>query len=487
MVAVRFGGSLKAEHGTGRNMAPFVKTEWGDAAYQLMLAIKHAFDPDNLLNPGVIINDDPKAHLTALKAMPSADSIIDKCIECGFCEAVCPSQGLTLTPRQRIVIWRRIMQLEREIASAQPYSAKSEKLKAEHQTLKTGYQDLGIDSCAATGLCGLRCPVGINTGEFIKSLRAEQLSPMQKRVMNWSHANFSVWTGSFRVGLNVVSGVRAIIGDKALTSSSKWLSQLSEQRIPTFYPAIPTGGDKIIARTATLDKPQVIYLPTCGGRLFAQDKQTEPQRTLSDTVISVLEKAGFTVTIPDNANDDCCGQPFASKGAEALAQSKGQALLTKLEKLSQDGQIPVLFDASPCALQLESLSSTANIYESAEFIQRFVIDKLQITPSEDTIALHVTCSSKRRKSENALLEVAKRCAKTVVVPADIECCGFAGDKGLLYPALNDNALKTLPQAVKGCSAGYSNSRTCEIGLTKNSGILYQSVFYLLDEVSVKTE
>ena len=79
-----------------------------------MKKIKQLFDPEDLLNPGVILNDNPWVHLENLKPLPEADPIIDKCIECGFCEVHCPSRDLSLSPRQRITAWRELKQLERD-------------------------------------------------------------------------------------------------------------------------------------------------------------------------------------------------------------------------------------------------------------------------------------------------------------------------------------------------------------------------------------
>ena len=106
LVSVRYGGSLKAEHGTGRAIAPFVEAEWGTKAYVLMHKIKAIFDPEGLLNPGVLLNPDPDIHIKSLKLMPLADPVIDLCIECGFCEPACPATHLTLSPRQRIAVTR---------------------------------------------------------------------------------------------------------------------------------------------------------------------------------------------------------------------------------------------------------------------------------------------------------------------------------------------------------------------------------------------
>jgi D-lactate dehydrogenase len=106
LVINKYDGALKAEHGTGRNMAPFVETEWGGDAYAIMKRIKKIIDPDNLLNPGVIINDDANVHIRNLKELPTVEEEVDKCIECGYCEHVCPSRDITTTPRGRFVARR---------------------------------------------------------------------------------------------------------------------------------------------------------------------------------------------------------------------------------------------------------------------------------------------------------------------------------------------------------------------------------------------
>ena len=112
LVVDKYHGSLKAEHGTGRNMAPFVRREWGDDAYQLMCEVKQLFDPDNIMNPGVIFNEDPQSYLQHIKPCPKVHEMIDRCIECGFCEVNCVACGYALSSRQRIVIQREMKRLE---------------------------------------------------------------------------------------------------------------------------------------------------------------------------------------------------------------------------------------------------------------------------------------------------------------------------------------------------------------------------------------
>ncbi len=171
LVVNRYDGALKAEHGTGRNIAPFVETEWGPDAYAVMRELKRLADPDGILNPGVIITDDPHAHLAHLKSLPAVDPAVDTCIECGYCESKCPSRDLTLTPRQRIVVRRHMERLSGEPAGAASLAA-----------IEADFDYEALDTCAADGLCATACPVGIDTGQLTKHLRTARHRPTGHRV-----------------------------------------------------------------------------------------------------------------------------------------------------------------------------------------------------------------------------------------------------------------------------------------------------------------
>lgn len=488
LVAVELKGSLKAEHGTGRNMAPFIATEWGDDGYQVMQTIKQLFDGKNILNPGVIINPDKNSHIKHLKTMPSSDEIIDKCIECGFCESVCPSKGFTLTPRQRITLWRHRTELHLQLNNCQDISQQqsiNQKLSAVEQDFKY----LGIDSCAATGLCGMKCPVGINTGEFIKSLRAEQVktSKLTQRIGHFASNHFAVVASSARTGLNIMALLEKAVGTKALRSLTKPANKLLGT--PLYYSAWPRGEQPInvAAHQQTVKTDKVVYLPSCASRVFGADKKAEDNRTLLQVMQSLTAKAGLELLIPSTVNELCCGMPFASKGLNKEAKNKSEQLLTSLSELSEQGRYPIVFDASPCVLaSLQAAKERGlTIYESSEFAERYLLPKLTVTATNEPLMLHVTCSSKRLGREQQLVALAHACSSQVIIPSDIECCGFAGDKGFNVPELNANALKTLRQQVpSNCTRGASNSRSCEIGLSEHSGISYQSILYLLDQQSL---
>lgn len=483
LVATEFGGSLKAEHGTGRNMAPFVELEWGEAAYQVMQRIKHILDPKNILNPGVILNKDSDAHIKNLKRLPQANPIVDKCIECGFCEPVCPSKEFSLTPRQRIAIWRRIQQLnnQEQLTSLE---------QAELKELQKHFQHLGIDSCAATGLCAQRCPVGINTGDLVRELRGQRLGKVGKVIAKWSADNFAAVSKGAGLAFNINGKVNKILGNKVVNSIGAASHRISGKKLPLWHSNWPANAkNKSIVQTENSQltkadtRPKVIFFASCASRTMGPSVNSKDRRSLTDVAHAVFAKAGYQVLSPDDSASLCCGMPFHSKGAADIAENKGQQLLNTLATLSNHGEIPIVFDTSPCNLRVKEIGTELPIYELTEFCSKFLISKLNIKPKRQPIALHITCSSQKAGIGDSLRHIAKACANEVIEPNGISCCGFAGDKGLFMPELNKSALAPLAEQVTGCAQGYSNSRTCEIGLSKNSGIDYQSLIYLLDEVS----
>ena len=470
LVAVEFGGALKAEHGTGRNMAPFVELEWGADAYGLMWQIKRLLDPAGILNPDVILSDDPKIHLKNLKPMPAADPIVDKCIECGFCEPVCPSNGLTLTPRQRIVIWRDIQAKQRA--------------GVDTRELERAYQYQGIDSCAATGLCAQRCPVGINTGDLVRQLRAGQASHGARA--DWLASHFSAALQGTRLMLATANTARRLLGAPRLERLSRSARQLSGGHLPQWTPAMPQPVKWVQAGSpGSADKPKVVYLPACVSRVMGPAAGSGEQQSLFDKTRGLLEKAGFEVLFPDGLDDLCCGQPFASKGYPEQGESKRNELLAALLQASDQGRHPVYCDTSPCTLRLlqGEPDGRLQLYDPVRFIREHLLERLEFQPLDTPVAVHVTCSTQHLGEADALLAIARRCSTQVVVPEGIHCCGFAGDKGFTLPQLNSHALRTLKGAVGVCEQGVSTSRTCEIGLSSHSGIDYQGLVYLVDRVT----
>lgn len=473
MVVNKYNGSLKAEHGTGRNMAPFVEIEWGKRAYGLMRRIKAAFDPDSLLNPDVIITDNQDVFLENLKPMAAAHEIIDKCIECGFCEINCPSQHLTATPRQRIA-------LQREIARLSQTGEDDGKL----QELIKGYAYFGNETCATDGLCATSCPVSINTGEHTKHLRAEEATVRQKKIAKFVAENFKKVTRLVKISLAGADAAHSLLGSAAMQALTGGMRKLSGNRIPQWNEWMPSAGSPPAQPGGAVrtSAPKVVYFPSCMSRVMGPARRDHDQRPLHQVMLSLLDKAGYEVIFPEKMDKLCCGLPFESKGlldaADALSGQLEKALLIS----SNNGQYPVLCDTSPCVYRMKKvLDKRLHLYDTVEFIHDFLLRSLAFTKLPDTVAVHVTCSATKMGLGEKFRAIAECCAAHVVMPEKVRCCGFAGDKGFEVPELNESALAELKASLPpDCHAGYSNSRTCEIGLSHHSGISYQSIAYLVD-------
>jgi len=474
LVIHKYDGSLKAEHGTGRNMAPFVEMEWGKEAYQLMKEIKHIFDPLNILNPGVILNTDQDIHLRNLKPIPAASEIIDKCTECGFCEPSCVSADLTLTPRQRIVVHREMMSLAK--SGHEPHIAAS---------LAKSYSYAGNKTCATDGLCAVSCPVKIDTGKLIKNLRAEQVRSGQHKAI-WIANRMSLVTATARIALSIVSFFHVVLGTTVMRGISGGLRKVSGNRIPYWNPFMPKGAKGIKANIGLKSDSlrKVVYFPSCINRSMGVSRDHCEEMQLSEKMLHLLHKGGYEVIYPENLNNLCCGMAFSSKGYTEAGRKKSDELEAALLKVSRNGEYPVLCDMSPCLYTMkENMKSYLKLYEPVEFISEYLLPHLTIIPLNEVVTVFPVCSMKKMGLDGKLVDLASICATKVIV-AETNCCGFAGDRGFTYPELNKHGLRNLrtqlPETVKH---GYSTSRTCEIGLSLHTGILHKSIVYLVDQVS----
>ncbi|WP_446786769.1 FAD-linked oxidase C-terminal domain-containing protein [Macellibacteroides fermentans] len=473
LVVDKYDGSLKAEHGTGRNMAPFVQYEWGEKAFALMKEIKSLFDPKNLLNPGVIFNDDPHCHIRHFKPMPLTNEHVDKCIECGFCEVNCLTAGFTLSSRQRIVA-------QREITRIKNIPEQQERLKR----LKKQYAYAGNDTCAGDGLCATSCPMNINTGHLTHDLRAELLpqDSIGYQLGMWTANHFAGVKAMLRPVLTLADTAHSIIGTRNMTALAKGLRSVSGNSIPLWTSAMPKAYTP--KATASLKSElKVVYFPSCLNQTMGTAHSSPDHTPLVDKTVALLEKAGYEVIFPLNMNKLCCGTIWESKGMPEIADRKAAELEEALYIATENGRYPVLCDQSPCLYRMRNTMKRIKLYEPAEFILTFLCDKLEFTPIKQPVAIHITCSMKKMKLEKQLIALAGLCSEKVLVPEEVGCCGFAGDKGFTHPEVNAYALRKLrPQLEKaGIEVGYSNSRTCEIGLTTNSDIPYLSIVYLVDQ------
>ena len=464
LVVNKYDGSLKAEHGTGRNMASFVEAEWGEKAFGLMKRIKALLDPQGILNPGVIFNEDRECYLKHLKTTPLLPyAPFNKCIECGFCEVNCVSCGFTLSSRTRIAVQREIA---RRKAAGEPYEA-----------LEKAYKYPGMDTCAGDGLCSTSCPMGINVADLTHQLRQETLSPSGKWLGAWVAEHFRGTKVAIRGTLGLAAGARSVLGKTVMSGIGKGLHATG---LPLWTPELPLPVK--VRKPLQVNLPnKVVYFPSCLNQTMGRDPK-DKVKPLASEMVELLNKAGYEVLFPPRMESLCCGTIWESKGMPDVADKKVKELEEALWKASEQGKYPVLCDQSPCLHRMRQCIQKMKLYEPAEFIAKFLLDKLDFHPTDKPITVHVTCSTRLMGLKDVIIGLAKMCSTRVYVPKEIGCCAYAGDKGMTNPELNAYALRKLKSALqeRGIEEGYSNSRTCEIGLSHNGGITYRSIVYLVN-------
>lgn len=474
LVVHRFDGALKSEHGTGRNMAPFVETEWGSDAVSLMYRLKRAVDPDGLLNPDVILTSKPKLHLENIKDLPIVEDVVDKCVECGACEPRCPSRDFTLSPRQRIVLRRARQRL---IAQGRTELAKQ---------LDRDYELAGKASCATDGLCALDCPVAINTGELIKQLRRESVTETEKSMAAMLARTFGIAERGVTTSLTVGRVASAIVGDSVMRGMTRGLSVVFPG-FPQWHAALERDREDIDrSLLSELEECDYVYWPACMSRMM---------HGTAAALVEVSARAGVAVHIPGNSIGLCCGQAFSSKGFIASAVAKQSELIDAMWRWSDRGRRPIVTDLGSCTAFLrQGLSdldpvrrdqlSRIRLLDSASYAEILLPD-LKISKRKRSIAIHSVCSNQKFGWGDAMLKVAGACADEVVQPHEGKCCGMGGDRGFELPELVKSATATVAENMNAvsCEEGYTNARSCAISLSTGSGKPWRSLMHLLRDVS----
>lgn len=458
------GGSIKAEHGTGRMMAPFVEMEWGKDAYIINQKIKNIFDSKRLLNPDVIITNDPLIHTKNIKEMVKIEDYINKCMECGFCEKACPSNTLTLNPRQRITIWREMKRLN-NLNTKESLSLLKE--------LKQQYEYMGDETCAACSMCATLCPLEIDTANIAINLRQQDSSKLVKHIIN----NISFYSKSAAIGLNAIH----TLGIKPLNKLSIKARNISK-KIPYIPKNTPLGNKFTPSIKSAQYKDSVIYFTTCINRTFKTN-----QTPLYKVVESLCNKANIDIIYPKEINNMCCGKAFSQYKDLELQNTK--KILQILLTTSDNGKIPIILDHSACSIHLQKIlrDSKLKIYDLPQYIYEVIMQKITIKKIDENVAVYAMCALKKSNQENIIEDISKLCTNGKIIKNSVFCCGFAGNKGFFTPELNKNALKKLKNFYDTTTIkrGFSSSTTCEIGLNDYSNIKWQNIAYLVDEVSSK--
>ncbi|MGW7069811.1 FAD-binding and (Fe-S)-binding domain-containing protein [Streptomyces sp. NPDC054855] len=471
----RFDGSLKAEHATGRNIAPFLELEWGPKATELMWRTKQVIDPDCVLAPRIVLDRDPKAHLRGLKTIPKVELIADPCIECGFCEPTCPSEDLTTTPRQRIV-------LRREMMRQAPGSPVEDGLVEAY-----GYD--AVDTCAGDSTCKLACPVGIDTGALMKDFRHARHSPREERAAAVAAKNFKAVEAAAR--LAVAAGDR--ISDRLLTSVTRAARKaVRPDLIPEWLPEIPGAAARKLPRTARTGT-SAVYYPACVNRIFG----SPGDRSLPEAMVALATRAGRPVWIPDDVAGTCCATIWHSKGYDQGNTVMANRIVEAAWAWTAGGRLPLVVDASSCTLGIahevvpylsaenRQLHRELTVVDSLVWAADELLPHLTVHRTVGSAVLHPTCSMSHLGDEAQLRALAEACADEVVVPDDAGCCAFAGDRGMLHKELTESATRKEAAEVtaRAFDAHLSANRMCEVGMDHATGRSYYSVLLELERAT----
>lgn len=464
-----FGGSLKAEHGTGRMVAPFVEMEWGKKAYELNRRIKAIFDPERILNPDVIITDDPDVYKKNLKAQCVIDDAFTICMECGFCEKHCPSRNLTLTPRQRIALLRETKRLENE----GNFTLASE--------LRKGYEYFGVDTCAACSMCKGLCPLSIDTAQIALSMR--RIDPPAPELAKKIYDNFSTTLQMCRAGVSLEGIAGSIITQKAISKITEGLHGVTG--VTPYVPKTTPKANryKLKNRIKPTNFEKVVYFSTCANRAFKPNQGYDDDRSLQQVVESLCNKAHIDIIYPKHIENLCCGLSF--ENYDDVHERAVKDLHDALMKASQNGKYPIVIDHSACFNHAFKHMPDLEINDISEFLCKYVVPHLDIEKCDERVIVHKQCKIKSLNKSQYIEDLARLCTDHVFNIKSFACDGFAGQKGFFTPELNKSATKDLASEIAeyGATLGVSSSSTCEIGLGENGGIPFVGVAFLLDRCS----
>ena len=480
LILGKYDGSLKAEHGTGVNMAPYVEREWGEKATAMMWRIKELADPDGVLNPGVVLNRDPDVHLKHLKTQPEIEESAAHCVECGFCEPVCPSRNVTTTPRQRIVVRREM--------------ARQEEGSPVYEALMADFEYDAIQTCAADGSCQSVCPVAIDTGVLMKDFRRRERSDREEAVGLLLARRYAAVERAARAGLAGAHAAAGLLGDRAVATVPHTIRRrVSSEVVPTYPASMPPSAPRRLP-AAPRAGAAAVYLPACLNRIFGNPDGLAAEPSVPEALVSISSRAGLPVWIPQDVAGHCCATPWSSKGYQRGQDHMAAKTAAALWRWSDGGALPVVVDASSCSHGLlQDVGPRLSDGERERFEQIEVLDsiawahdrllpRLQVTSRVATAAIHPTCSAAHLGLAGKLEAIARELADEVIVPAAASCCGMAGDRGLLHPELPASALRDEAAELAGepIDAHLCSNRTCEIGLQEITGAPYASFILLLE-------
>jgi len=492
LIVGKYDGSLKAEHGTGVNMAPYVEREWGEKATELMWRVKRLADPDGVLSPDVLLSRDPGVHLRNLKTTPAIEDWggATTCVECGFCEPVCPSRNLTTTPRQRIV-------LRREMARQPEGSPVQRALLAE-------YDYDALETCATDGSCQIACPLGIDTGRMVKELRVAQHGERAEKTALAAAKRWGAVEKLSRWALKVGGPLaRRTKRGKGLPGPARNGALAAGGGVGD--PSRTTAGRVREGSPTPPAEAAAVYVPSCTNRIFGPSREPAKEhlqgarsqaRSVVDDLVTVSARAGMPVVVPGDVAGSCCGLPWSSKGFAQAHAHKANEMVALLWEWSGEGALPVVIDAASCTGAIADPAEGVLSEENAERLGKLeivdsvawalrLLPNLEVDSKVASATVHPTCATRRLALAHPLRALAAALADDVYIAPSATCCAFAGDRGITHPELTASATRPQAEELSGRTfdAYLSSNRTCEIAMTRATGAPYESVVSLLERLT----
>ena len=396
----------------------------------------------------------------------------DKCMECGYCEHVCPTRDITLTPRQRLQALRIIKETGRE-------------------DLRKQYRYMGEETCCADESCQMPCPMHISTGVVTDCIRERTDPRLYERIMSKSAADYGTVESAIRGILRVAVATEKVISPYPLIWASDFMHKLYNQ-VPHWSKHFPYPER---LHWLSVPDPDFIYFPACVTRIFGGS--TTGKDDLITTIMRVASKAGLKVSLPKEMHGLCCSQIWQHKGdpdGQAIVANK---TVERFYELSDNGRIPIFCDTTSCThtmlRSMEHVLSEINktryaklrIIDITEWLSDYVMPRLSIVRRKKRVLLHPTCASRLLGLQDTMKHVAEQCADKVDIPVNCYCCGAAGDRGFIFPEVARSATAQERHEIENTQYDgyYSLARTCEISMNDTIDRPYESIVYLVDETT----